>query len=144
VPSVSIVGDREVHVNEGSPVSLRCKISNVLDEPSFVFWYHGDRRILPSPAATSRQPPPVEITTKRILRDGSAVSSLTIASSAVSDAGVYSCRPAGLGPARVRLHVIRGEIRDLHYYSSVLSAILLLSLMIKVLFSRRFQVRGRH
>ena len=39
VPSVKILGDREVHANSGSSVTVRCLISNVLSAPSYVFWY---------------------------------------------------------------------------------------------------------
>ena len=46
VPSVQIVGDREVHVKAGTSVTLKCLISNCLEEPAYVFWYHGDRRLL--------------------------------------------------------------------------------------------------
>ena len=46
VPSVQIVGDREVHVKAGTSVTLKCLISNCLEEPAYVFWYHGERRLL--------------------------------------------------------------------------------------------------
>ena len=39
VPSVRILGDKEIYVKSGSAVTLRCLISNCLEEPSFVFWY---------------------------------------------------------------------------------------------------------
>ena len=39
VPSVKILGDREVHANTGTAVTVRCLISNVLSAPSYVFWY---------------------------------------------------------------------------------------------------------
>ena len=39
MPSVKILGDREVHANSGSSVTVRCLISNVLSAPSYVFWY---------------------------------------------------------------------------------------------------------
>ena len=46
MPSVQIVGDREVHVKAGTSVTLKCLISNCLEEPAYVFWYHGERRLL--------------------------------------------------------------------------------------------------
>ena len=30
----------------GTSVTLKCLISNCLEEPAYVFWYHGDRRLL--------------------------------------------------------------------------------------------------
>ena len=39
MPSVKILGDREVHANSGSSVTVHCLISNVLSAPSYVFWY---------------------------------------------------------------------------------------------------------
>ena len=46
VPSVKILGDKEMYVKAGTSVTLRCLISNCLEEPSYVFWYHGNRRLL--------------------------------------------------------------------------------------------------
>ena len=46
MPSVKILGDKEMYVKAGTAVTLRCLISNCLEEPAYVFWYHGDRRLL--------------------------------------------------------------------------------------------------
>ena len=46
VPSVKILGDKEMYVKAGTAVTLRCLISNCLEEPAYVFWYHSDRRLL--------------------------------------------------------------------------------------------------
>ena len=35
-----------MYVKAGTAVTLRCLISNCLEEPAYVFWYHGDRRLL--------------------------------------------------------------------------------------------------
>ena len=35
-----------MYVKSGTAVTLRCLISNCLEEPAYVFWYHGDRRLL--------------------------------------------------------------------------------------------------
>lgn len=68
VPSVKILGDKEMYVKAGTAVTLRCLISNCLEEPAYVFWYHGDRRLLDdedqipgdlvSQAPTTKTPPP--------------------------------------------------------------------------------------
>eukprot|EP00095_Tigriopus_kingsejongensis_P001091 maker-scaffold193_size270907-snap-gene-1.19 protein:Tk01091 transcript:maker-scaffold193_size270907-snap-gene-1.19-mRNA-1 annotation:"Neurotrimin" len=103
VPSVKIMGDREVHVKSGTSVSLRCLISNVLEEPSYVFWYKEDKRLL------SGEDGNITITTKRIVGDGAAVSTITIAHPDPSHSGIYCCRPANLERAFVSLHVIQDE-----------------------------------
>ncbi|TRY67244.1 hypothetical protein TCAL_07661 [Tigriopus californicus] len=103
VPSVKILGDREVHVKSGTSVSLRCLISNVLEEPSYVFWYKEDKRLLSADDGN------ITITTKRIIGDGAAVSSLTIEHPDPTHSGIYSCRPANLERAFVSLHVIQDE-----------------------------------
>ena len=43
---MKILGDPEVHVNSGSPVSIRCLVSSILDMPSYVFWYRGTERVM--------------------------------------------------------------------------------------------------
>jgi hypothetical protein len=43
---VKILGDREMYVKSGTAVTLRCLISNCLEKPAYVFWYHGNRRLL--------------------------------------------------------------------------------------------------
>ena len=68
VPSVKILGDKEMYVKAGTAVTLRCLISNCLEEPAYVFWYHGERRLLDdedqipgdlvSQAPTTKTPPP--------------------------------------------------------------------------------------
>ena len=42
-------------------------------------------------------------------KDGSAVSSIVIGRVSNRQTGTYSCRPANLEPAQVKLHVIRGK-----------------------------------
>ena len=43
---MKVLGDLEMYVKAGTAVTLRCLISNCLEEPAYVFWYHGDRRLL--------------------------------------------------------------------------------------------------
>lgn len=146
VPSVQIVGDREVHVKAGTSVTLKCLISNCLEEPAYVFWYHGERRLLddddqipgdlvsPTPQPKLRQkggttflPVPntispkeetlevalsrggISIVTRRLVADGSAMSTVSIQNPTPAHSGKYACRPANLDPAYVNLHVIQEE-----------------------------------
>ena len=111
VPSVKILGDKEVHVKSGTSVTLRCLISNVLDVPSYVFWYRGDRRILAEDdGGDGDDNSTCTIDTRRVVGDGSAVSTLTIDEPSPRHSGIYSCRPANLEKASVSLHVIQGKI----------------------------------
>jgi len=102
VPSVKILGDHEVHANSGSSVTVRCLISNVLSAPSYVFWHHGDKRLLDERDAVS-------IVTQRVVGEGAAVSTLTLLNPTPERAGVYTCRPEHLEPAYVRLHIVQVE-----------------------------------
>ena len=168
VPSVKILGDKEVYVKSGSSVSLRCLISNCLEEPSYVFWYFGgnyrildDSDRIPSELQTTTTTTTASTTSEssskrkntkkkkkvkmvmlskyldkirrnktmsedekihsvfarggirirtRVLReDGSAISKLTILNPSPEHSGRYSCRPANLEPAFVKLHIIQGK-----------------------------------
>lgn len=55
VPVVKIHGDREMYVERGSSVSLRCVISNWLQRPNVVFWLRDGVRLV----RTARQSLPV-------------------------------------------------------------------------------------
>ena len=44
---VSMVGNSDVHANEGSKVVFTCRIFGTLRTPDFVFWYHNSDRIMP-------------------------------------------------------------------------------------------------
>ena len=160
-------------MRSGSAVTLRCKISNCLEKPSYVFWYYGDdyrilddsdriptamttrRTTTPAPTTSAAASPRqrrkqrrrqnasrgtlakfvekilqnktvsledrirsvfsrggIEITTRVLPRDGAtAVSQMTIKNPTPEHSGKYSCRPANLEPAFVKLHVIQGELQ---------------------------------
>jgi hypothetical protein len=38
-PQVRILGDPDIHVNEGSSLRLKCIISNIVEAPPYVTWY---------------------------------------------------------------------------------------------------------
>lgn len=46
MPKIEIVGEAEVYVKAGSTVSLKCVITQALEEPAYIFWYHNDERVL--------------------------------------------------------------------------------------------------
>lgn len=46
VPKIEIVGESELYVKAGTTVSLKCVITQALEEPAYIFWYHNDERVL--------------------------------------------------------------------------------------------------
>lgn len=46
VPKIEIVGESDLFVKAGSTVSLKCIITQSLEEPAYIFWYHNDERVL--------------------------------------------------------------------------------------------------
>ncbi|XP_066908882.1 zwei Ig domain protein zig-8 isoform X1 [Halyomorpha halys] len=45
VPTADILGTSEIHIGQGSAISLVCVIENSPTPPLFVMWYHNDRMI---------------------------------------------------------------------------------------------------
>merc|ERR1712110_18890 len=107
VPSVSVEGEQEKHVMAGSPVRLKCFIKNCLKQPSYVFWYRSDYRLVDS-GESGR----VRVVTKMVGSDDTsqtALSILSIDKVILDDIGNYTCKPASGGQASIRLHVLEGE-----------------------------------
>merc|ERR1719412_1991767 len=47
-PTVTIeANDGRIHAHQGSDVEFKCLIRGMLQKPAYVFWYHGDERLLP-------------------------------------------------------------------------------------------------
>lgn len=47
-PTVTIeANDGRIHAHQGSDVEFKCLIKGMLQKPAYVFWYHGDERLLP-------------------------------------------------------------------------------------------------
>jgi len=105
VPSVSVEGEQEKHVMAGSPVELKCFIKNCLKQPSYVFWYISDSRLVDSGGR-------VKVMTRMVASGDTsqtALSILSIDNVILEDIGNYTCRPASGGQASIRLHVLEGE-----------------------------------
>ncbi|XP_037776227.1 zwei Ig domain protein zig-8-like [Penaeus monodon] len=100
-PQVTIAGEADIYVNSGSTVTIKCVITQALEEPNYIFWYHDDRRVVSAGSGrvltVDRHPP------------DTSVGSLTIPAVALSDSGNYTCAPASLSQASVMLHVLSGE-----------------------------------
>ncbi|XP_072938214.1 neurotrimin-like [Epargyreus clarus] len=102
VPKIEIVGESDLYVKAGSTVSLKCVITQALEEPAYIFWYHNDERVLNYDRSL------VEIRMERVAPD-TTVGNLIIYSPRREDSGNYSCAPSNLEPASVVLHVLSGE-----------------------------------
>ena len=97
-------GERDLHVNAGSTVTIQCVISQSIEQPAFVFWHH-DERLVMSPVGGRHQ-----TSTERTAAD-TTVSTLIIRRVDKGDSGNYTCRPSNLPAASVLLHVLNGEGR---------------------------------
>ncbi|XP_039291714.1 zwei Ig domain protein zig-8 isoform X2 [Nilaparvata lugens] len=102
VPKVEIVGETERFVKEDSQVNVKCVVTQSLESPSYIFWYHNGRRILENGV------PRKSIKTESIGSD-TTISTFSISSARKEDLGNYTCQPTNLGSAQVVLHVLNGE-----------------------------------
>nr|XP_049702376.1 lachesin [Helicoverpa armigera] len=102
VPKIEIVGESDLYVKAGTTVSLKCVITQALEEPAYIFWYHNDERVLNYDKSL------VEIRMERVAPD-TTVGNLIIYSPRREDSGNYSCSPSNLDSASVMLHVLSGE-----------------------------------
>ncbi|XP_045538817.1 junctional adhesion molecule C isoform X1 [Papilio machaon] len=102
VPKIEIVGEAELYVKAGSTVSLKCVVTQALEEPAYIFWYHNGARVLDYDRRL------VDIRTERLPPD-TTVGNLIIYNPRREDSGNYSCSPSNLDAASVVLHVLSGE-----------------------------------
>ncbi|XP_057321825.1 hemicentin-2-like [Microplitis mediator] len=102
VPKVEIMGDQERHVKTGSTVTLRCVIKQSVEQPSYVFWFHDENRVL------GDQRGKVEVHTPGGT-EKNFDSVLTIHNARLEDSGNYTCSPSQLDSASIHLHVLNGE-----------------------------------
>ncbi|KAH9640211.1 hypothetical protein HF086_008447 [Spodoptera exigua] len=99
VPKIEIVGESELYVKAGTTVSLKCVITQALEEPAYIFWYHNDERVLNYDKSL------VEIRMERVAPDTTA-SSRRPCSTGTARAAPARARAAGArraGRARRRL-----------------------------------------
>ncbi|XP_071546463.1 zwei Ig domain protein zig-8-like [Panulirus ornatus] len=92
-----ITGGPDMYAQEGSDVTLMCRLRNYTEPPTYVFWYHGDQMINYD---ADRQ---VSV----VSRGGE--SELRLARVTKVASGNYTCVPANAMPSSVTLHVITGE-----------------------------------
>ncbi|CAD6227365.1 GSCOCG00006134001-RA-CDS [Cotesia congregata] len=111
MPKIEIMGDQERHVKTGSTVTLRCVIKQSVEPPSYVFWYHGENRVLEDPRGKWS----INTADKEKEKDKDKdkvvgfESILTIHDAGLEDSGNYTCSPSQLDKASIHLHVLNGE-----------------------------------
>jgi hypothetical protein len=113
---VVISGDKEMHVEAGSSVVLKCSVSDYLKRPTFIFWYRNDERLINglngvtigdnvdnNDVTDSASQPAWK-------RDSSSLYSiLTVKEASSIFSGKYSCAPDTSRPASINVHVILGK-----------------------------------
>ena len=112
VPHVSIAGDKEMHVEAGSSVVLKCTVSDYLKRPTYIFWYLNDQRLVSSAPDIGIEDNVQESKSKSWMDSRSQDSLYSILSVREANgkfSGKYSCVPDNLRPASINVHVILGE-----------------------------------
>ncbi|KAH1022904.1 hypothetical protein HUJ04_012219 [Dendroctonus ponderosae] len=102
IPKIEITGEPDMFVKMGSRVQLRCVITQALEEPAYIFWYHDGERVLTYDKSA------IDIHAKREGTD-TTVSTLLIHYTNQEDSGNYTCSPSKLDSSSVVLHVLNGE-----------------------------------
>ncbi|XP_075210157.1 uncharacterized protein LOC142317476 [Lycorma delicatula] len=102
VPKIEIIGESDMYVKAGSQVNLKCVVTQSLESPGYIFWYHNKERMLENEHERKA------IHTESISSD-TTVSTFIIYEAHKEDSGNYTCHPTNLGSANVVLHVLNGE-----------------------------------
>ncbi|ODN05835.1 Carcinoembryonic antigen-related cell adhesion molecule 1 [Orchesella cincta] len=98
VPTASILGGPDLHVDKGSMINLTCIIKYSPEPPSYIFWYHYEEVI-----NYNSERGGVSVITEK---GETTTSYLLIQDARVSDSGKYSCSPSNADVAGVRVHVL--------------------------------------
>ncbi|KAJ9587903.1 hypothetical protein L9F63_018684, partial [Diploptera punctata] len=101
MPTATILGGPDLHVDKGSTINLTCTIKYSPEPPAYIFWYHHDEVI----SYDSNRGGVSVITEKGDV----TTSYLLIQHAELSDSGKYSCSPSNADVASVRVHVLNGE-----------------------------------
>lgn len=89
-----ILGGSQIEVKLGSPLRLSCLLHNLLEQPTYIFWYKGDRMIN------------YDLTGGATVRHGRKGSELIIPSAQPSDTGQYACVASNARQANTNVTVI--------------------------------------
>ncbi|ODM96843.1 Lachesin [Orchesella cincta] len=104
VPQTKIIGESELFVKSGSTVQLKCIITQSLEQPPYIFWYHDGGRVV----SLNGKHQSVE----RVNSD-TTIGVLVIKSAEKRDSGNFTCAPSNLDAASVLLHVLNGKVPNL-------------------------------
>ena len=85
----------DLHVHEGSPLQLHCKIENATQKPTYLFWFHNSTMV----NYESNNRPSLHIT------EHNYSSILLISNVTKSDAGTYRCEPGLAVSDNITIHV---------------------------------------
>nr|XP_045608235.1 uncharacterized protein LOC123764426 isoform X2 [Procambarus clarkii] len=99
IPKVVIVPVGDRYVKAGSTVRVDCQITDVVQLPDYIFWYHEDKRVM------DRRDPNLLVTVKRTGVEA-ITSTLTIHKVRQEQSGNFTCMPSNLHAASVTLHVL--------------------------------------
>lgn len=101
VPKIEIMGESDIHVMEGSSVSLKCVIRQSVRDPDYIFWYQNNKRVLDYGKGA-------KVISSERLDANTMVATLTINNAVLHDSGNYTCQPSNLDSASAYLHVLNG------------------------------------
>ena len=102
MPKIEIMGSSDIYVRMGSKVTIKCVISQSLEEPAYIFWYHNNVRVLDYDRSLK------DIRMERVGPD-TTVGTLIINNGQRDDSGNYTCSPSNLNSASVLLHILNGK-----------------------------------
>ncbi|KAK2583043.1 hypothetical protein KPH14_009081 [Odynerus spinipes] len=94
-----ISGPPEKFVRPGSTLELHCVVRKSTETPSYLFWYHNERMI------NYDLERGVNVSTDLMARE----SWLEIPRASDRHSGNYTCKPSNAVPARVLVHVFKGD-----------------------------------
>ncbi|XP_064103361.1 uncharacterized protein LOC135213310 [Macrobrachium nipponense] len=135
---VEIIGPRELHIEEGSSLTLTCVVTSSKGPSNLVYWYH-DKNLI------DYNSPRGGVNLKIDRGRGETTTKLVVSSVGPGDSGIYSCVPQGSHPASVLVHVQKGEHEAAIQQgglnaASILSASPLMACVIIALILRQYQV----
>eukprot|EP00090_Calanus_glacialis_P009044 TRINITY_DN17375_c0_g1_i1.p1 TRINITY_DN17375_c0_g1~~TRINITY_DN17375_c0_g1_i1.p1 ORF type:complete len:318 (+),score=41.09 TRINITY_DN17375_c0_g1_i1:58-1011(+) len=106
-------GPKEMFIESGSQLKLKCELKKATEKPKFIFWYHNQSMVNYSPQ-----------TGKMVTKYNDGWGSILIINSASSsDGGNYTCSPQNIIPDSVIVTIMDGEGKSAAVYKdSVTSA----------------------
>uniref|UniRef100_A0AAG5DLS5 Ig-like domain-containing protein n=1 Tax=Anopheles atroparvus TaxID=41427 RepID=A0AAG5DLS5_ANOAO len=112
VPTATIIGGPDLHVDKGSTINLTCAVKYSPEPPAYIFWYHHDEVISydSSRGGVSVITEKGDVTTSHLL----------IQNADLDDSGKYSCSPSNADVASVRVHVLNGKYCGIYRRCAIL------------------------